>query len=804
MSARLTYLGIFCVAAASLQLEILLTRVVSVISWYHLAFFVISLAMLGMTAGAIFVFLRSDEFEGEAVGRQMSRWAMIFALATPVASALALALPLSPIREFMDFLGLLTFGSLLALPFAASGVVLTLALTRSGLPPAKSYGVDLIGAALGCAAVIPLLAWADAPTAILVASALAGVGAAALARAAGLSMLPSGWVVAGLLALAFANRVPAHEHAPLRPIWVKGDREDPEDIAWTRWNTYSRVTVSPEFQSPPVLWAPNPRIPDEVRAPLANRTMQIDGAAATVVAEDATRLEAHRYLDYDVTSFAHRLRPTGPAAVIGVGGGRDLLAARVAGHPTVVGVELNSLIVELHRGEMRPFSRLVDLEGVELVADEARSWFARNDRDFSVIAMSLIDTWASTGAGAYSLSENGLYTVEAWTIFLDRLETGGIFTVSRWWKPESPGETGRMIGLAFETLWRRGVDDPRRHVIVIQGGPVATLLMSPAPFSDADLDRMQSEAVRLGFNMVATPRRPPSNPQLAELWDLKDSDALAHWSGQQTLDLSPSTDDRPFFFNMLRPSAWLMDSATIDAMDKSFLGNLRATQTLVYTTVASLLLTLLTIVWPLRKRGPSLPSIPRADMLAACAYFGLIGLGFMFVEIGLLSRLNVLLGHPTLSMAVLLGGIIFFTGVGSLLSDRAPLERSGFASWFPLIPFAVTALAAVASGAALGAFADASTAVRIVVGLGLVALPALGMGLGFPLGLRLAGRLDPDPSRPSLGPWLWGINGAFGVCASGLALGSSMTWGVPVTLALGAGAYLALLACTHRLARTAR
>ena len=89
---------------------------------------------------------------------------------------------------------------------------------------------------------------------------------------------------------------------------------------------------------------------------------------------------------------------------------------------------------------------------------------------------------------------------------------------------------------------------------------------------------------------------------------------------------------------------------------------------------------------------------------------------------------------------------------------------------------------------------------RIAGGLAVVALPALGMGLGFPLGLRLVARFGEDETRPALGPWLWGINGACGVCASGLALGSSMTWGIPATLFFGALCYFALIFCTRRLA----
>ena len=391
--------------------------------------------------------------------------------------------------------------------------------------------------------------------------------------------------------------------------------------------------------------------------------------------KNGNELGRHGYLDWDITSFAHVMRPKGPAAVIGVGGGRDLLAAARAGHESIVGVELNQLIVDLHEKDMRDYSRLLEVPGVELFSDEARSWFAQTDRRFSVLAMSLIDTWASTGAGAYSLSENGLYTVEAWEIFVNRLEPKGIFTVSRWWHAQSPGETVRMCAVAFELLMRRGVQDPRRHLILLQTNSVSTLLLSPTPFSARDLDVMQHEAVKRSFNMLATPRRVPSNPMLNELWSKRSVDDLYAWANTQTLDVSPATDDRPFFFNMLRPRDWLKDKDEVDKLDVAFLGNVQATQTLVYATLVSVLLTLVTIFWPLRRAGGLLPEIPRKDLIAAGAYFALIGLGFMFVEIGLLSRLNVMLGHPTLSLAVLLGGIILFTGIGSLLSEKLPFDR---------------------------------------------------------------------------------------------------------------------------------
>jgi hypothetical protein len=175
------------------------------------------------------------------------------------------------------------------------------------------------------------------------------------------------------------------------------------------------------------------------------------------------------------------------------------------------------------------------------------------------------------------------------------------------------------------------------------------------------------------------------------------------------------------------------------------------------------------------------------------------------VEIGLLSRLNVFLGHPTLALAVLLGGIILFTGVGSLASARIDIRDRRWARAYPLIPAGLVLLAAVAELPLMRAFAAQPTGLRVLVSILLLLPPALGLGLCFPLGLRLCERMEQiaaaNGSAPRLGPWLWGVNGAFGVCASGLALGCSMIWGIPTTLVVGATCYLLLPLLTARLSR---
>lgn len=804
----LIYLGIFFVAMATLMLEVLLTRITSVSAWYHLAFFVISLGMLGMTAGAVTVFVWPRWFEREQVPMRLAQAAIGFALTTPLSIAFVLSVPLQSVNDLQSFVALFSTGAALSLPFILAGIALALALTRAGLAANVAYGVDLVGAALGCIAILPLLNAVDAPSAALVAAAVGGVGACAFYAAAGRTFRTPAACTIVLLLAAILNATA--DVPPLRPSWVKGVRETPSQYSFVRWNTYSRISVSQTLTAEPAFWARGSLTPPEVLHPFEQRIITIDGGAATCMAKLGPSLEPHSYLAWDITAFAHHLRPTGPAAVIGVGGGRDLLEAARVGHTPVVGVELNDLIVKLHDTEMREFSGLHTIPAIELINDEARSYMAREQRQFTVLTMSLIDTWASTGAGAYSLSENGLYTREAWQLFLRRLTPDGIFTVSRWYLANSPGETARMLALAFDTLYAEGVQNPRGHLVLLQTANIATLLVARSPFSEADLDRVQHEALRMGFNMMLTPRREPGHPVLRQLVAQPTREALLAWTSTQALDLRPPTDTRPFFFAMLKPNTWFSQSESIDAMDLSFLGNLQATQTLMYATLVSVLLTLGTVIGPMFARRRDFPALGRRNVIASGGYFALIGLGFMYVEMGLLSRLNVFLGRPTLALCVLLASMIFFTGIGSMMSGAKLFDRGRWEVFYPWVPAALIAATGTLLPSAMNSFASQGTGVRVLISLLLIAPTALGLGLGFPLGLRLCERMEAKvlaSSEPrahhgaALGPWLWGINGACGVCASGLALGTSMVMGIDMTLLVGMACYAILPLAAAQLRR---
>jgi SAM-dependent methyltransferase len=785
------YAGLFLLTAGTLMLEVIETRLLSVMMWYHLAFFVISASMFGMTAGAVWAYLRRDRHTRETLSYDLGRLTSAFALST--AGSLLVQLTLAPAIVASATLAvvLAELAIAIAVPFFFSGAAVSLALTRSPFPTGRVYAVDLVGAAVGCLGLLAVLQVMDAPSAILLVGAVlaaaalfarSGIGRAPERRPAGPGwLLQPGALALGLAALAGLNAMTRHG---LQPILVKdGIERRSGDITFERWNSFSRVIAMPPLTARPRLWGPSRHLP---AIAVRQIWLNIDGDAGTVMFGFDGDPESVRFLSYDVTNLVYALRAGTRAAIVGVGGGRDVLSAWAFGSRDVTGVELNPIFVDLlsRPGPFSRFAGLADLPGVRLVNDEARSWFARSTDTFDVVQMSMADTWAATGAGAFTLTENGLYTVEGWRTFLTRLSERGLFSVSRWYQPGDVDETGRMLSLAVATLLDAGVRDPRAHLFVATSAPVATLILSRAPLAAEEIATLRRFCGEFGFEVLASPDAPAASPALAALLAAPDRASLDRLARGGDLDLSAPGDDRPFFFNLLpldRPHKALRYVGRVGVVG----GNLMATLTLAVILLVSLALVAAAIVVPLRG---AIREAGRRLVTGGTLYFALLGLGFMLVEMGLLQRLSLFLGHPVHSLSIVLFSLILSAGVGSALSERIRLDsRATFAGW------AVALMAYVASlpwwlPGLIAANASAELVVRGGLCLAVIAPAGLLMGFGFPTGIRLAALHD---ERPTV--WFWGINGAAGVLGSVLAIALSIAFGIRATLVLGALCYLALI-----------
>jgi len=786
------------VTASTLMLQLIQTRILSVVAWYHLAFFVISTAMFGLTAGAVWVYLRGDRFSRKTLSFDLAHYSSAFALST--AGALAFQMTLVPGTQpsVTTILIWTELAACLSVPLFFSGVVVSLALTRSPYPVGRVYGVDLAGAAVGCLGVLLLLNTTNGPSAVLWTAVLAGAGSilfsmsgpqtepATPPRFARFLRRRRVWMVV-LVAVAAINSLDT-SHRGLYPVFAKSTLQLVNPPWHETWNSFSRVIASKPLYGTPQMWGPSPAfVATDWR--LRQSRLNIDGDAGTSAYGIEGDVSRAAFLEYDVTSLAYHMPQRRRAAIIGVGGGRDVLTARYFGVPEIVGVEINPTFIDLLQRDPQ-FSRFVGIDrmdGVSLHVDEARSWFARSDETFDLIQMSLIDTWAATGAGAFTLSENGLYTVEAWQIFLRRLAPGGVFTVSRWYSPQHVSETGRMVSLAVAALLDSGVDRPADHIYLAATGMVATLIVSRSGFSAEALQRLRSASDRLQFERLLAPDEEPASTLLASIVGARSRGELERIARGLPLDISPPTDERPFFFNQL-PFYNVFKLAAVAASVRTYgvtAGNMFATATLTMLFFISLALVVGTIIVPLR---PAIQDVGPRLAGGGTAYFMLIGLGFMLVEIALLQRFSIFLGHPIYSLSIVLFSLIVSAGAGSLLSDFLAIEHPRrFALWVFATGGYVASLAFWVPPLLLSLDAE-PLVVRALASIAVILPAGLLMGFAFPAGMRIIASYNPKPT-----PWFWGVNGASGVLASIFAVALSIAFGIGATTALGAICYLLLI-----------
>jgi spermidine synthase len=771
-------LGTFLIAFTGLALEVMLSRMLSVSTWYYLAFFAVSTAMLGMTAGATTVYLRPGWFTPERLNESIAKACLGYALAVPMTLILLCLLPVSLTLSIMNLLALLTVTFACALPFYFSGLAVTAVLTKAQLPIGRLYASDLIGAALGCLFVLGGLELFDGPSLILLCSSVAVLAALSFAWRGDSRTLRrlSGGLLVLITAMALLNSVSVYG---IRPVAVKGNIERPTAYLLEHWNSFSRVVVFKGAEGPPQLWGASPALPRDQQ--IFQYAMTIDGAASTTLRRFASPADIE-HLRYDITNVAYYLRPHGGALVIGVGAGRDIQSALLFGHERVVGVEVNPVFIDLLQGRFRDFAGIAGRSGVRLVVDEARSFLSRTTEEFSIIQMSLTDTWAATGAGAFSLSENSLYTEEAWQVFLGRLADDGIYTVSRWYSPSSLGETGRVVSLAVATLMRMGISDPSRHIAMLTTGHISTLLVSKQPFSEHDVALLRKVASDLEYDIAILPGVAPDDAVLRDIVAAKSSQQLQAAIADKPLNYEPPTDENPYFFNMLRLNHLeLIFTAQIGATR----GNLIATLTLVGLILSLLVLTAATIVVPLalRARFERQTQRPPRLLWSGAFYFSLIGSGFMLLEIALIQRLSVFLGHPAYALGILLFTIIASTGVGSYLSERLPLARA-VVFLYPV----VTALAIIAVRFSLTALVSSMITSpmpsKIAVSILLLFPMGVLMGFFFPTGMRIVRSIVIDET-----PWYWALNGIFGVLCSALAVFFSIYLGISTNFYIAAICY---------------
>jgi hypothetical protein len=813
----------------SLLLELALTRLFSVVLFYHFAFLAISLAMLGLGAGGVFSYLRRDWMAQWSLRRLASVICALNAVAVLFSLWVALHTPVFLVLELNNMLRLSAIYVSAGIPFVFTGLLFSLVFAREAKHVAILYSADLAGGAFACLAVVPLLNTLGAPNVV--------VGAAlAIALAAGIwadTKMPRNVSIAmvGLLiALIAAN----HSQRLIDVVYAKGSSDGYLFDEFARWNAISRVEVLSRDGH--------------------NTWATIDADAATLLVNaDPQDPKSISYVKKWAPSsgIPNLLRPTGKYAIIGPGGGIDVLGAVVGGSPDVTGIEINPLIANtIVRGRYADYTRhLYQLPQVHIHVSEGRSWIRGSQEKYDVIQMTLVDTWASTSAGAFALSENNLYTVEAFREYFDHLKSDGFLAITRW-EFLQPREALRVVSEAIETLRRSGIKDVRKNFIIMAAGQhigygrQVTVLAKKSAFTiDEERTVLKQVQTNAGLYPLYTPNvygRPDTNsscgasvpagddgkcieqvlsqlsetrmlpPEITEpfqqlinlpwrgIVDGVDASPRGKFIHDYPFEITPVTDNAPFFFftfktgSVLRNLLATSDRARIDWDWKNNLG--------LVVLGAMLLISIIAVssflVLPL-----ALHKTARKPPITPLLYFVAVGLGFIVVEIALIQRFVLFLGHPTYAMTVVVFLMLLSGGAGSFASKYWLKETLRVRAVLGAIVGLVT-LYAFLLHTVLGALVALPFVEKVALSAMLLVPLGFLMGMPFPAGLREIAGQDGAFSKESTAresdtiEWAWAMNAASGVLGSVLAIVLALHFGLNATMGCAAGTYLAAAALT--------
>jgi hypothetical protein len=727
-----TRLSVFLITLSGLVLEVGLTRIYSASVWYHFAFVAVSVALLGWGLGGFTVHLLKR------------RMALTMNSAAVVTALYAITIPtclwlLGRFPFEIDKLPLYFLAPLV--PFFLAGMALSIVFALHRTEAGSLYFADLIGAAIGAVLVTLLLHWLGGESALLTGAIFPAVAAAILATDKTNQASSSSTILAVVaVVLTATSAIAAYKYGVLRvvPGTTKAMRRQMDiapgaRITQTGWNAYSRIDAVEGID----------------RNELAR--LFIDSDAWTGVREWDGKIEHAKDLKDSYRALPFRLVPNAETLIIGPGGGPDVVAALASGARKVTAVEMNPLMLKFVRNYGPRAANLYDRPDVEAIQSEGRNFISRTDRKFDVILLGFVDSWASVASGGLSLSENYLYTAEAFRDYYNHLTDNGMLVILRW-----DSDVPRLVSNSVSNL---GPEAAAQRIVTLMErrgsseNPAQMLFMlRKRPFTSAEVSEIKTNWTN------AEPLIMPGGPAPQLIGDvLSGKTSLVQYEQQSPRFVGPVKDDSPFYFAIERPFG--MPKAIADSL-------------LIWLLLPSLLLL---AVFAIFGKPTGSAVAPYANSVV---YFAALGFGFIAVELALLQNLILLVGHPIFTLSVLLFTLLAMGGIGSAINQRVPL-------WIACIAVAVIGgIESFLLPKLVPSLLWLPLWARIVCAMILIAPLGLVMGMPFPGGLRRTGGKLPEP------PFYWGLNGIMSVVGSIATVFVALMAGFQAAMLMGSACYV--------------
>ena len=807
----MTSIALFILSGAILALELALVRAFSIGHWHHFSYLVISTALLGFGAGGTFVTVLAKKL---VKNPNKTAWlsAAAMAVTIPVVFHISQAVPLDEMQLIWDFrqvFYLMAYYLLFFVPFFFGAAAIALVFTSFGDKAHKLYFYNMAGSGLGAAAAVALM-YGNSPVVLLLTiSALCFVASALFAfkyrRLAPVLTIAFGamWI----FIFSSAGPWPLNLRISENKSLVYYQNIPDAQILATRYSPLGRIDC---IDAPAIRIFPGLSIAYIGTLPEQMAIISdADGVSAVNKYENIDELDCLRHT---TSALAYHLLSKPKVCVIGSGGGSDVGQALACDASQVTAVEMNHQVISLLNQELEQYSGgIYQRNDVNVVVAEGRSFLQfgpeltaegeTTPQSFDLINISLLNSFSASAAGLYALNESHLYTVEAIEQCLERLNEGGILSVTRLIKIP-PRDSLKMLATVTEALARGGVTNPAEHIIMIRGYSTATILICPQPFTNTQINAANVFADDNSFDLVYIPGIEPSQANRFDVLEvpyyynaaqailLNDRDAFYR---DYDYYIEPATDDRPYFFDFFKFRSL---GKMIRNMGRRWLvfsewGYIVLSANLIQAVIVSIIFILLPVLFCKKLKDV------RSNKLAVLSYFLLLGLSYMFIEMAFIQKMTLLIGKPVLGVAVTLLSFLLFSGLGSLAAQSYGRLSSKRPAVVPaaIAGIALTALANILifrSG--FGFLIGFSQFFRILLGIIAIAPLAFFMGIPFPTGLRWV-----HSKADVLVAWSWAANGFASVVGAVLGTILAISMGFTAVAILAVGLYIIAAVISHKM-----
>ncbi|MDD4954988.1 MAG: hypothetical protein PHP17_02990 [Candidatus Omnitrophica bacterium] len=774
-SRKIMLFVVLITSIITLELQLLQTRILSVVLWYHFVYIVITMALLGFAAsGTVLHISRKLRELKDGVfypASLLGLSAAIFISSVygyyPVANTFAL----SP--EPKIILGLIASYLILMLPYFFAGLVILRSFMHFPETVGKTYFINLLGSGLGCVLFIALIERIGAFNLVILTSVMAIAPLIVFIRKIEKYKIPVFvWILFLAAVLKLSGSVTSLKILPEGHKQFSSMYGANTVVEYTKWNPISRVDV--------ISYAKDRRI--------KNILMDGDAQALFFDMDFVDQLRKASAVDRNT---AYVIKGTAPkrTLIIGAGGGFDVIVAKLNNSKVIDAVEINPSTAYITSKKFAGhINNLYSTPGINLFVEDGRSFVRQTKNKYDIIVIYYTDSVLALSTGAYTLSDNFLYTKEAFSDYLDHLTDGGLIQIGRWAYLDKPREALRIFSIALTALKDKGYKNPGSHIIVVSSKDklVGNVIFKKNPFTEEEKNKLtdfvKTNGLEIWYPQIDSVK--VSNPGYAapftELAEAFKNNKERQFYNNYEFNVSPTTDDSPFFYNYNKVKA--SPSVSSNPYYDSIRGVWHVF-VLVFMFINSLVLSVILVLLPLALSKKE--STTSKNKFIVYVYFMSIGFAFMFLEMGLLQKFVLFLGSPIYSMAVLIPAILISAGLGSFSSS---FIRKKINMWIPIVALTCAILIVVFTGLIAqisNIFLSAALIWRIIVAVLFVLPLAYFMGFAFPLALRVVSSKDS-----ALVPWAWAINGSSSVIASIVAIIVAMAFGFKLVLIIAACFYV--------------